>query len=147
MLGNPVVRNTTLPLTFPCANTMDIAPYASSIGGFVSYVSGTAATLSSDGTQRITGAQGTPIAVFANPGDTLVLTAATVALQGGAGVPVLVNLGSPRTRYAYEGFVWPQQNLLPNAAYDVVIVGTVNGVGFSRNFMFRTGAAIPQYLP
>lgn len=33
MFGNPVSRNTTAPVTFPCANTTDIAPYDRAVGG------------------------------------------------------------------------------------------------------------------
>lgn len=146
MLGNPVSRNIPSPLTFPCANTSDIAPYWSGSGGSFDYVSLAAGALSSDYTLVPTGSQGTPIAVFANPGDTLVLTAATVTAQGGAGVPVVLETGG-RAIYTYEGAVWPQQNLMPNTAYDVVIVGTVNGVAFSKRFTFRTGGATPLYLP
>lgn len=147
MLGNPVSRNTSAPVTFPCANTTDIAPYTSGNGGSLSYSGLPATALSSDGTPGPSGKEGTPIVVFANPGDTLVLTNAAVTAQGGAGVPVTLITGASRTRYAYEGAVWPQQNLLPNTAYDVVIFGTVNGAAFSKSFTFRTGAAIPLFLP
>lgn len=147
MLGNPVPRNTSAPVTFPCANTTDIAPYTTGNGGGLSYSGLPATALSSDGTLGPTGSEGTPIVVFANPGDTLVLTNAAVTAQGGAGVPVSILTGASRTRYSYEGAVWPQQNLLPNTAYDVVIFGTVNGAAFSKNFTFRTGAAIPLFLP
>lgn len=147
LFGNPVSRNTSAPVTFPCANTTDIAPYTTGNGGGLSYSGLPATALSSDGTEGPSGREGTPIVVFANPGDTLVLTNAAVTAQGGAGVPVTLITGASRTRYGYEGAVWPQQNLLPNTAYDVVIFGTVNGVAFSRSFTFRTGAAIPLFLP
>lgn len=146
MFGNPVSRNTNAPLTFPCANTTEIAPYTSGNGGSLSYSGMPATALSSDGTQGPSGKEGTPIVVFANPGDTLVLTNASVAAQGGAGVPVTLITGASRTKYDYEGAIWPQQNLLPNTAYDVVIFGTVNGAAFSKSFTFRTGSAIPIFL-
>lgn len=146
LLGNPVQRNTGV-VTFPCANTTDVAPYTTTLEGKSLYQSWALGAISTDYTPSPNGTQGTPIAVFANPGETLVITAATVTLRGGAGVPVSVVTGSLRTKYDYEGVVWPQQNLLANSAYDVVIIGTVNGAGFSKNFTFRTGAQIPLNLP
>lgn len=145
MFGNPVSRNITTPVTFPCANTTDVAPYWPGSGGYIGYAGMPVTALSSDYFLGSNGTQGTPIAVYANPGDTLVLTAATVTAHGGAGVPVTMQFGG-RTMYGYEGYVWPQQTLFPNTAYDVVIVGTVNGTGFSKNFTFKTGAAIPLAL-
>lgn len=146
MFGNPVSRNLPSLVTFPCANTTDIAPYTLGVGGGVYYSGLAAGALSSDATGAPTGKQGTPIAVFANTGDNLVLTAASVTARDGAAVPVQLQTGG-RAIYTYEGVVWPQQTLMPNTTYDVVIVGTVNGVGFSRAFAFKTGAEIPLYLP
>lgn len=146
MFGNPVVRNTTAPVTFPCANTTDVAPYTTGREGGINYSAVPATALSSDAIFGPTGYQGTPIAVFANVGETLALTSASVTLQGGLSVPVTLNFGG-RTMYGYEGYVWPQQNLMPSSAYDVVINGTVNGAAFTKSFTFRTGPAIPQYLP
>ena len=141
IFGNPVARNTP-PVTFPCANTTDVSPYQV-------YSNGTfAKTAPQDQafSDLSTGREGTPIAVFANPGENLVLTNAAVTMRGGAAVPVTLK-SNHRDLYAYEGFVWPQQNLLPNTTYDVVIFGTVNGAAFGKNYSFRTGAAIPSFLP
>lgn len=143
IFGNPVARNAP-PVTFPCANTTDAPPYqVYSSSSFASVAPTSSSSFSWDITS---GAQGTPIAVFANPGENLVLTNAAVTMRGGAAVPVTLK-SNHRDLYAYEGFVWPQQNLLPNTTYDVVIFGTVNGIAFRRNFAFRTGAAIPSFLP
>lgn len=146
MFGNPVSRNNVSPITFPCANTTDVAPYTTVIGGNVYYASAPATAQFNYLLDGPNGTQGTPIGVFANVGDSLVLTNAAVTAQGGAGVPVTLK-SADRTLYTYEGYVWPQANLLPNTAYDVVIFGTVNGAAFSKSFTFRTGAAIPLYLP
>ena len=144
IFGNPVARNTP-PVTFPCANTTDAPPYQV-YSGSTPYASVAPTSLYTFSTDWTTGRQGTPIAVFANPGENLVLTNATVTMRGGAAVPVTLK-SNHRDLYAYEGFVWPQQNLLPNTTYDVVIFGTVNGAAFGKNFAFRTGAAIPLSLP
>jgi hypothetical protein len=146
MFGNPVSRNTIAPLTFPCANTTDVAPYATTFRGDVFYASAPATAKSDDFFWGFDGSQGTPIAVFANPGDTLKLTNASVTMRGGASVPVTL-LSTDRTLYPYEGYVWPKQNLLPYTTYDVVIFGTVNGTAFKTAYAFKTGAAIPLTLP
>lgn len=146
MLGNPAARNTPSVVTFPCANTVDVAPYTSSTGGLVFYASTPATAQFNSSLNAPNGTQGTPIAVFANVGQTLVLTNAAVTDSNGARVPVTL-LSSDRTVYPYEGYVWPQANLQPNTAYSVVIFGTVNGAAFSKAFTFRTGAAITLSLP
>lgn len=144
IFGNPVARNTP-PVTFPCANTTDAPPYQVYFSS-TPYASVAPTSTDTFSWDRTTGAQGTPIAVFANPGENLVLTNAAVTMRGGAAVPVTLK-SNHRDLYAYEGFVWPQQNLLPNTTYDVVIFGTVNGAAFGKNYSFRTGAAIPSVLP
>lgn len=146
MFGNPVTRNLPAPVTFPCSNTTNVPPYGTTFVGGVYYAAMAPTGLSSDYIERINGSQGTPIAVFANPGQSLVLTGASVTLRGGLGVPVTMR-SSDRAIYPYEGFVWPRQNLLPNATYDVVINGTVDGVAFEKRFAFSTGDAIPLRLP
>jgi hypothetical protein len=147
MFGNPVSRNIAGPVTFPCANTTDVAPNANF---YVSNFWYAAAAPTGEFTgivdDVLNGQQGTPIAVFANPGESLVLTNASVTMRGGAGVPITL-VSADRNLYGYEGYVWPKQNLLPNTTYDVLIFGTINGVAFRKEFPFKTGAAIPFNLP
>lgn len=145
ILGNPIVRNTVSPITFPCANTTTVPPYGTTLSGDVYYAATAPTANHLYFIEGVTFNQGTPIAVFANPGENLVLTNASVTLRGGAGVPVILKSNHP-DMFAYEGFVWPQQNLLPNATYDVTIYGTVNGIAFGKNYSFRTGGAIPLSL-
>lgn len=151
-LGNPVQRNIGL-VTFPCGNTTDIAPYA--IGG------GGASSSTPPGAQwqyyiydNLPIQHGTPIAVFANIGDSLVLTSSTVTLRGGVNIPLaligttvpLVVKSSNTDLYPNEAYVWPKQWLQQNATYEVVLNGTVNGTEFSKTFTFSTGTQVPLIL-
>lgn len=146
MYGNPAARNLPSPVTFPCANTTNVPPYGTTFVGGVYFAAMAPTGLTTDYIEWINGSQGTPIAVFANPGQTMVLTGASVTLRGGMAVPVTLK-SNHRTIYPYEGFVWPRQNLLPNSTYDVVIYGTVDGAAFSKQFAFKTGDAIPLAIP
>lgn len=158
-LGNPISRNTPSPVTFPCANSTDIPTGMPYTTGAVYYVGSPVGGTSGNGTMDQTSLRGAPIAVFANPGQTLVITNAAVTAQGGGGVPISIRdatktstdapnyAPSDKMLYGYEGYVWPQQPLQANTAYDVVIFGTVDGVAFGKNFTFRTGAAIPIWFP
>jgi hypothetical protein len=146
MFGNPVSRNIVGPITFPCANTTDVSPYQNIYVGGVYYTAAAPTGEFSGLVLNVNGQQGTPIAVFANPGESLVLTNASVIMRGGAGVPIILT-SNDRNLYPYEGYVWPQQNLLPNTTYDVLIFGTINGVAFRKEFPFKTGAAIPFNVP
>lgn len=162
MLGNPLSRGLHEPVTFPCANTTDVAPSQSYInsGQGISYAANPLITRT--GYQTTNGAAwgsntGTPIAVMANPGDTLTLTDATVTRQGGAAVAVVLQdhvspkqgtfAGQFPTFYSYEASVTPRSPLEASAPYDVVIHGLMNGKGFTKSFTFRTGAEIPVKLP
>ncbi|QTN27489.1 hypothetical protein HZ993_19795 [Rhodoferax sp. AJA081-3] len=143
VLGTPVSRNMPGVVTFPCANTTDIAPFDPANTGSVSYVGPVYGQFNDD--HLVTGAQGTPIGVYANVG--VALTSATVTARGGTSVPVKLKSGT--MVYPTEGYVWPQAKLLPNTTYDVVINGTLGGsYNFTKRFAFKTGAAIPeQNLP
>jgi hypothetical protein len=158
MSGNPQSRAITTPLTFPCANTTDIAPgVAAQSVAALSELGTPAAASTRSGWYSINGntALGTPIVVFAQPGDNLVISSATVTTTGGSipiqlwdstkfvgvrtGMYIPANWNS---LYSYEGAVVPLVALAPNTSYDVTIAGTVNGVAFTRAFTFRTGVNI-----
>lgn len=143
VLGTPVSRNMPGVVTFPCANTTDIAPFDPANTGSVSYVGPVYGQFNDD--HLVTGAQGTPIGVYASVG--VALTSATVTARGGAAVPLKLKSGT--MVYPTEGYVWPQAKLLPNTTYDVVIAGVLGGgYKFTKSFAFKTGAAIPeQNLP
>ncbi len=143
VMGTPGSRNMPGVVTFPCANTTDIAPFDPANTGSVSYVGPVFGQFNND--HLVTGAQGTPIAVYAIVG--VELTSATVTARGGAAVPVKLKSGT--MVYPTEGYVWPQAKLLPNTTYDVVIAGVLGGgYKFTKSFAFKTGAAIPeQNLP
>lgn len=139
VLGTTVSRNMPGVVTFPCANTTDIAPFDPANTGSVTYVGPVYGQFNDD--HLVTGAQGTPIAVYANVG--VSLTSGTVTARGGAPVPVKLKSGT--MMYPTEGYVWPQAKLLPNTTYDVVIAGVLGGgYNFTKRFSFNTGAAIPE---
>lgn len=144
-LGTPVWRNMPTVVTFPCANTTDIAPFDPTNTGSVGYVGPVLGQFNDD--HLVTGAQGTPISVHANFGFQLDLTSATVTARGGASVPVKLKSGNMVSRS--EGYVWPQAKLSPDTTYDVTIIGVLGGgYKFTKSFFFKTGATIPvQNLP
>lgn len=139
VLGTPVSRNMPGVVTFPCANTTDIAPFDPANTGSVSYVGPVYGEFNND--HLVTGAQGTPIAVYASVG--VALTSGTVTARGGVSVPVKLKSGS--MMYATEGYIWPQAKLTPNTTYDVEIAGVLGGgYRFTKSFSFKTGASIPE---
>lgn len=159
ILGNPVSRNVPSPVTFPCQNTTD-APTGMPLNtGSVLYVASPSNAKYGNGVMSQTQIRGTPIGVWANPGENLVITNAAVTARGGAGVPISIRDATKTSTddpnyapgdnmmYSYEAYVWPQTMLQANTTYDVVIFGTVNGAAFGKNYSFRTGAAIPINLP
>lgn len=143
LLGTPSVRNIPSVVTFPCANTTDIAPYDPGNTGSVGYVGPVYDEFNND--HLVTGAQGTPISVYATV--SLALSSATVTARGGASVPVKLKSGS--MVFPTEGYIWPQAKLLPGTTYDVVINAVLGGnYKLVKSFSFQTGAAIPvQNLP
>lgn len=154
-LGNPVVQDDKkIVTTFPCANTVDIPPVApATTSAGVGYVStpigsGFGTSNTSYGLLPL----GTPIAVFAKPGQKLTLSTASVTGPTGGSVPVTIKdsvFVNATTEHGYmlpyEGLVVPSSGLMPDSVYKVVIDGAVNGVAFHQEFSFRTGFAIPVY--
>jgi VCBS repeat-containing protein len=93
---------------------------------------------------------GQPIYLMSSFGTALVLSSGSVALRGGAGVPVtvLTKDNDPQKRLTTnQVFVVPTQRLADNSTYDVVLIGTNTGMVsagnptgyFSRTFSFTTG--------
>ena len=150
MLGNvqALPAAASSPVTFPCAATTTIPPGNPAATGSV-YVAGGAA--GAIGPAGGIGAvlTGTPIAIFANFGSTLVLNSATVTGAGGSVALTLMDSGKSAGKLYFpsEGYVFPQSTLNANASYDVVINGTINGTPFVKSFTFKTGAAISVQLP
>lgn len=155
MLGNPMSRGISAPLTFPCANTVDAPPtVAATSVGRITEIAAPAVSPQGFGWYAVDNGvdTGTPIAVFAQPGDNLVLRSASVAAAGVVvnsmlwdstrSVGTFKGLFLPVTEkplYSYEGLVLPLAPLAANTNYDVTITGTVNGVLFSKSFRFKTG--------
>lgn len=142
--------------TLPCANTISIAPGTAKTFSYgVTYAAAPMNSSVSDAGFGPNTTNGTPIAVMANPGDALVINSATVSLNGQALSVVIadqnrsVNGVAPtgKALYSHEGFVYPTALLQINTTYTVSIVGTVNGVAFTKEFAFKTGAFIPTSLP
>lgn len=151
--GNPQERRTVpgTVVTYPCANTTGANPQWIPYGQTnVSYVAGPPGSKLANVTY-VPQFNGTPIAVFANTGEKLILTNASLTLQGGAGVaielwdstrPGLLSVAD-KPIGENEGVIVPKSFLRENSVYEVVIFGTSNGAAWSRNFTFKTGTAIP----
>ncbi len=153
VFGNPQERRTVqgTVVTYPCANTTAALPQWIPYGQTnVSYISAPPAS-NLVNLSYVPNFNGTPIAVFANAGEKLVLTNASLTLKGGAGVPIeLWDATKPgwwtvsdKSIRDNEGVIVPKSFLRENSEYDVVIFGTVNGAAWTRSFTFRTGTPIP----
>ncbi len=146
--------------TFPCANTTNTAPTTSqSSAQGVSYAVASVGALSAYGNSSGAQTIGTPIAVMAKPGDSLLITGASVTPQGVDTVLVTItdqtrSLGdvfslaaSYKMPYPYQGYGYRNAPLAASPTYNPVILGTVNGVALNKSYPVRTGAAILVNLP
>lgn len=137
-------------VTLPCANSTDAAPGTGYGVNSVMY----AATPMTAGIGNISFGltNGVPIAVMANPGDTLRITSAAIVQDNGYQVPVTIFdsttpvngwSASYKPINSNEGGVYSTARQAENAGYTATIYGTVNGIAFKKEFTFRTGSAIP----
>ena len=88
------------------------------------------------------GSGGAPVVVTAPNGETLVITSASVTPVGGGVVPVVVltaDTDPQKFLRKSDAFVIPPSTLTANTTYRVQITGTVAGVPFSKDFLFKTG--------
>ncbi|MDR5806308.1 CAP domain-containing protein [Caballeronia sp. LZ001] len=121
----PVTTNG--PLTFPCQGTTGVAYSAS----------GEMPT-----PPATSGNWGTPVAVAGNPTDTVVMQTGTMtdSLSHVIALQVLDAAKDPnKILPPWMGVAYPATPLSPNSQYTVSLVGTINGVAFSRTFNFVTG--------
>jgi len=147
--GNPQTTRTTTGnvVTYPCANTTDAVPaYAGYSSTELSYVSTQPnAAIASAGWSS--SSKGSPVAVFANEGELLALTAATITAADGTVIPVELRDNwhvQSKIMKPNEGLVVPTAALQPNTTYNVVISYTATFKPYSKRFSFRTGAAVPM---
>lgn len=135
-LGSGVSLQTlsNAPLTFPCQGTSGV-DYESSAPGEnpTPTINGTA----------ITGTMGTPIAIEANAGDTVLLTSGY--LKDPSNNTIAMNLMDSSNDSNHElgantAVAFPSNALLPNTTYVASLAGTVNGNTFTKQFSFTTGA-------
>jgi uncharacterized protein YkwD len=117
------------PLTFPCQGVTGV-PYKG-----VNEVPAAPNT---------NGSWGTPITVMGNPNDSISLTSATIQGSSEAN-PTTLNILTKANDTTgligqYQAVAYPSTALQPNTTYSVNLVGTVNGVAFTRSFTFTTGA-------
>lgn len=116
-----------LPLTFPCQGTSGV-PYG--------------ASGESPAPPDTAGSWGTPIAVSANPNDTVRLTAGSLTSLDGSRLNLeLLDSSNDKNHEVepYSAVAYPTRPLLPDTTYSVTLTGTVNGKAFTREFTFRTG--------
>lgn len=141
--------------TLPCANTTAAVPGATKGAKYsVTYAGAPSDSTTTDASFGSQSTRGTPVAVMANPGDTLVIDSASMTINGQDLAVVIADSSKPmnglaattKALYSHEGFVYPTEVLLPDTSYSVTISGKVNGSAFTKTFTFKTGAAIPDSL-
>lgn len=118
-------------LTYPCAESTDLAP------AFTENVNWQASAGSGRG--------GTPLVLVAPNNEVVSVTAARLSRPDGAEVPtsILSSAGDPQKILPpYGAFVIPPDDLLPFTQYRWEVQGTIGGVPFTRDFTFKTGAAL-----
>lgn len=142
--------------TIPCANTTAAVPgSAKGVQFSVTYAGVPSDSTTTDASFSSLSTRGTPIAVIANPGDTLVIDSATM-INNGTSLNVVIADSSKsmnglaattKVLYSHEGFVFPSEVLQANTNYAVTISGKINGGAFSKAFTFKTGAPVPESVP
>lgn len=133
--GTPPGRQPVEPgvlLTYPCSGSAGLQPamYGESPEPF----SGLGFT-AGPGT-------GHPIYLRAPAGQRIRLTAATLTSGQGRALPVLLYHASDDPQAllgSHQAFVIPREPLAQGASYQAQVQGTVDGVPFSRDFVFSTG--------
>lgn len=142
-------------LTMPCANTTTAVPGMAKGGtNSVGFAAAPAGSTTTDASFDNLSARGTPIAVMANPGDTLVIDSASMTTNGQSFTVVIADASKPmnglasttKVLYSHEGFVYPTEVLQASTSYTVTIAGKVNGAAFTKTFTFKTGSVIPDAL-
>lgn len=141
--------------TMPCANTTTAVPgVVKGVKYAVTYAGAPSDATTTDASFDSLSTRGTPIAVMANPGDTLVIDSASITTGGQNATVVIADSSKPmnglaattKVLYSHEGFVYPTDVLQANTSYTVTITGKVNGTAFTKTFSFKTGATIPETL-
>lgn len=133
--GTPLGRQPVEPgvlLTYPCSGSAGLQPYM--YGESPEPFSGLGFT-AGPGT-------GHPIYLRAPAGQRIRLSAATLTSGQGRAVPVLLYHASDDAQAllgTHQAFVIPREPLAPGASYQAQVQGTVDGVPFSRDFVFSTG--------
>lgn len=142
-------------VTMPCANTTAaVLGSAKGVKYSVTYAGAPSDSTTTDASFDSLSTRGTPIAIIANPGDTLLIDSATLTNNGQSLTVVIADSSKPmnglaattKLLYSHEGFVYPTEVLQANTSYTVTISGKVNGAAFTKTFTFRTGTAIPESL-
>jgi len=121
---------TNAPLTFPCQGTTGVA--YDSFGEMPT-------------PPATSGHWGTPVAVAGNPTDTIVMQTGTMTDSSShvIALQVLDSAKDPnKLLLPWQGVAYPTTPLSPNSQYTVSLMGTINGVAFSRTFSFTTGNVI-----
>ena len=133
--GTPPGRQPLEPaalLTYPCSGSAGLQPYM--YGESPEPFTGLGFT-AGPGT-------GHPIYLRAPAGQRIRLTAATLTSGNGRAVPVLLYHASDDPQHllaGHQAFVIPREALDPGSRYQAQVQGTVDGVPFSRDFVFTTG--------
>lgn len=127
-----IADSTITPLTFPCQGISGV-PYM-----------GTNEIPKPPNATGPFGGWGTPVTVMGNPGDTVILTAATMTAGGNVTVlQILTSINDTTSFIARnQSVAYSSGALQPNTTYSVDLAGTINGKPFTRSFTFTTGNTI-----
>ena len=124
------------PLTFPCQGSAGVDYESAKQETPAPYVNG-------QPINTLTSPIGTPITVVGNLTDTVLLTSGTMTTPGGSQITLNTTDSSndPNHNLApFAAFAFPTNPLAANTTYSVTLNGTDNGVTFTRQFSFTTGA-------
>jgi len=134
--GTDKIAANQLPATFPCAGVTGIPSYGAGESPMPP-VYETVSTVSGD-IQR----WGTPVTVEGNSTDVVQLSAATYTAPDNTVIQLnqVTAANDPnKLTTANKVVAYPTNALASNTTYTVDLVGTINGVAFTKHFTFTTG--------
>lgn len=119
-------------LTYPCEGTQKTIPNFSEFPSWTSSAEGSI------------GVGGGPVFITAPNGEALAVTSASVTSTGGVAIPIQIVTTATDVQKRLkpsQAFLIPPAPLMTNTSYRVQIAGTVGGVAFVKDFVFKTGAS------
>lgn len=130
--ASAVPKYVNAPLTFPCQGATGLA-YASTAQEIPAPL----------GINTGANPIGTPIALLGNYGDVITLTSGSLRGPSGSTTPLnLLDAANDANHElsSYEAVAFSSSPLSPGTSYVATLVGTYNGLTFTRQFSFTTGS-------